>query len=164
MGKILILNGPNLNLLGEREPEIYGYESLNDISSGLNEVAKEINVELSHQQFNSEAELIEEIHLAKKDKVDFIIFNPGAFTHTSIALRDALLGVSIRFIEIHISNVFAREDFRKKSYLSDIAVGVISGHGIFGYELALMSAYNICLLYTSPSPRDVEESRMPSSA
>ena len=143
MSKILILNGPNLNLLGEREPEIYGYESLNDISSGLNEVAKEINVELSHQQFNSEAELIEEIHLAKKDKVDFIIFNPGAFTHTSIALRDALLGVSIPFIEIHISNVFAREDFRKKSYLSDIAVGVISGHGIFGYELALMSAYNI---------------------
>ena len=137
MSKILILNGPNLNLLGEREPEIYGYESLNDISSGLNEVAKEINVELSHQQFNSEAELIEEIHLAKKDKVDFIIFNPGAFTHTSIALRDALLGVSIPFIEIHISNVFAREDFRKKSYLSDIAVGVISGHGIFGYELAL---------------------------
>ena len=143
MGKILILNGPNLNLLGEREPEIYGYESLNDISSGLNEVAKEINVELSHQQFNSEAELIEEIHLAKNDKIDFIIFNPGAFTHTSIALRDALLGVSIPFIEIHISNVFAREDFRKKSYLSDIAVGVISGHGIFGYELALMSAYNI---------------------
>jgi len=143
MSKILILNGPNLNLLGEREPEIYGYESLNDISSGLNEVAKEINVELSHQQFNSEAELIEEIHLAKNDKVDFIIFNPGAFTHTSIALRDALLGVSIPFIEIHISNVFAREDFRKKSYLSDIAVGVISGHGIFGYELALMSAYNI---------------------
>ena len=143
MSKILILNGPNLNLLGEREPEIYGHESLNDISSGLNEVAKEINLELSHQQFNSEAELIEEIHLAKKDKVDFIIFNPGAFTHTSIALRDALLGVSIPFIEIHISNVFAREDFRKKSYLSDIAVGVISGHGIFGYELALMSAYNI---------------------
>ena len=143
MSKILILNGPNLNLLGEREPEIYGYESLNDISSGLNEVAKQINVELSHQQFNSEAELIEEIHLAKNDKVDFIIFNPGAFTHTSIALRDALLGVSIPFIEIHISNVFAREDFRKKSYLSDIAVGVISGHGIFGYELALMSAYNI---------------------
>tara|TARA_B100001778_G_scaffold164988_1_gene135595 strand:- start:9 stop:455 length:447 start_codon:yes stop_codon:yes gene_type:complete len=143
MSKILILNGPNLNLLGEREPEIYGYESLNDISSGLNQVAKEINVELSHQQFNSEAELIEEIHLAKNDKVDFIIFNPGAFTHTSIALRDALLGVSIPFIEIHISNVFAREDFRKKSYLSDIAVGVISGHGIFGYELALMSAYNI---------------------
>ena len=143
MSKILILNGPNLNLLGEREPEIYGYESLNDISSGLNEVAKEIDVELSHQQFNSEAELIEEIHLAKKDKVNFIIFNPGAFTHTSIALRDALLGVSIPFIEIHISNVFAREDFRKKSYLSDIAVGVISGHGIFGNELALMSAYNI---------------------
>lgn len=143
MSKILILNGPNLNLLGEREPEIYGYESLDDISTGLNEVAKEISVDLNHQQFNSEAELIEEIHTAKKDKVDFIIFNPGAFTHTSIALRDALLGVSVPFIEIHISNVFAREDFRKKSYLSDIAVGVISGHGIFGYELALMSAYNI---------------------
>ena len=143
MSKILILNGPNLNLLGEREPEIYGYESLDDISAGLNEVSKEISVDLNHQQFNSEAELIEEIHTAKKDKVDFIIFNPGAFTHTSIALRDALLGVSVPFIEIHISNVFAREDFRKKSYLSDIAVGVISGHGIFGYELALMSAYNI---------------------
>ena len=143
MNKILVLNGPNLNLLGEREPEIYGYESLDDISVGLNEVAKEINIDLSHQQFNSEAELINEIHLAKKDNFDFIIFNPGAFTHTSIALRDALLGVSIPFIEIHISNVFAREDFRKKSFLSDIAVGVISGHGIFGYELALMSAYNI---------------------
>jgi|TARA_B100001758_G_scaffold247828_1_gene267547 3-dehydroquinate dehydratase-2 len=143
MNKILILNGPNLNLLGEREPEIYGYESLEDISAGLDEVAKEIKVELSHQQFNSEAELIDEIHNAKKEKMNFIIFNPGAFTHTSIALRDALLGVSIPFIEIHISNVFAREDFRKKSFLSDIAVGVISGHGIFGYELALMSAFNI---------------------
>ena len=143
MSKILILNGPNLNLLGEREPEIYGYESLDDISAGLNEVAEEINVDLNHQQFNSEAELINEIHLAKKENIDFIIFNPGAFTHTSIALRDALLGVSIPFIEIHISNVFAREDFRKKSFLSDIAIGVISGHGIFGYELALMSAYNI---------------------
>mgnify|MGYP006077443163 FL=1 len=143
MSKILILNGPNLNLLGEREPEIYGYESLEDISSGLDAVAKEINVNLDHQQFNSESELIDEIHRAKKEKKEFIIFNPGAFTHTSIALRDALLGVSIPFIEIHISNVFAREDFRKKSYLSDIAVGVISGHGIFGYELALMSAFNI---------------------
>tara|TARA_Y100000748_G_C15379106_1_gene442963 strand:- start:46 stop:492 length:447 start_codon:yes stop_codon:yes gene_type:complete len=143
MSKILILNGPNLNLLGEREPEIYGYESLEDISTSLDEIAKEIKVTLSHNQFNSEVELIDEIHRAKKTKVDFIIFNPGAFTHTSIALRDALLGVSIPFIEIHISNVFAREDFRKKSYLSDIAVGVISGHGIFGYELALMSAYNI---------------------
>ena len=143
MSSILILNGPNLNLLGEREPEIYGYESLEDISSSLDDVAKEINVNLSHQQFNSEAELIEEIHSAKSEDMDFIIFNPGAFTHTSIALRDALLGVSIPFIEIHISNVFSREDFRKKSYLSDIAVGVISGHGIFGYELALMSAANI---------------------
>ena len=143
MTNILILNGPNLNLLGEREPEIYGYESLEDISSSLDEVAQEINVNLSHQQFNSEAELIDEIHRAKSDEMDFIIFNPGAFTHTSIALRDALLGVSIPFIEIHISNVFSREDFRKQSYLSDIAVGVISGHGIFGYELALMSAANI---------------------
>ncbi len=143
MSNILILNGPNLNLLGEREPEIYGYESLEDISSSLDEVAQEINVNLSHQQFNSEAELIDEIHRAKSEEVDFIIFNPGAFTHTSIALRDALLGVSIPFIEIHISNVFSREDFRKQSYLSDIAIGVISGHGIFGYELALMSASNI---------------------
>ena len=139
MSKILILNGPNLNLLGEREPEIYGYESLNDISSGLNEVAKEINVELSHQQFNSEAELIEEIHLAKKDKVDFIIFNPGAFTHTSIALRDAFLGVDIPFIEVHISNIYSREEFRKKSYLSDISKGLITGLGVAGYEFALLS-------------------------
>ena len=143
MSTILILNGPNLNLLGEREPEIYGYDSLKDISSGLDEVAEKIDVTLNHQQFNSEAELIDAIHVASKEKMDFIIFNPGAFTHTSIALRDALLGVSIPFIEIHISNVFAREDFRKKSYLSDIAVGVISGHGIYGYELALMSAFNI---------------------
>ena len=112
MSKILSLMDQIL-IFREREPEIYGYESLDDISSGLNEVAKEIKVDLSHQQFNSEAELIDEIHLAKKDKTDFIIFNPGAFTHTSIALRDALLGVSIPFIEIHISNVFAREDFRK---------------------------------------------------
>ena len=143
MNKILVLNGPNLNLLGEREPEIYGYESLADISSALDDVAQQIDVSLSHEQFNSEAELIDEIHRTKSEKIDFIIFNPGAFTHTSIALRDALLGVSIPFIEIHISNVFSREDFRKKSYLSDIAVGVISGHGIFGYELALMSAVNI---------------------
>jgi 3-dehydroquinate dehydratase-2 len=143
MSTILILNGPNLNLLGEREPEIYGYDSLKDISSGLDEVAEKIDVTLNHQQFNSEAELIDAIHVASKEKMDFIIFNPGAFTHTSIALRDALLGVSIPFIEIHISNVFAREDFRKKSYLSDIAVGVISGHGLYGYELALMSAFNI---------------------
>jgi 3-dehydroquinate dehydratase-2 len=143
MSKILILNGPNLNLLGEREPEIYGYESLDDISFGLDAVAKEINIHLDHQQFNSESGLIDEIHRAKKEKTEFKIFKPGAFTQTSIALRDALLGVSIPFIEIHISNVFAREEFRKKSYLSDIAVGVISGHGIFGYELALMSAFNI---------------------
>ena len=107
MSNILILNGPNLNLLGEREPEIYGYESLDDISASLDDVAKEIKVDLSHQQFNSEAELIEEIHRAKKEKIDFIIFNPGAFTHTSIALRDALLGVSIPFIEVNISNVFS---------------------------------------------------------
>ena len=93
MSKILVLNGPNLNLLGEREPEIYGYESLDDISAGLNEVAEEINVDLNHQQFNSEAELINEIHLAKKENIDFIIFNPGAFTHTSIALRLSLIHI-----------------------------------------------------------------------
>ena len=143
MSTILILNGPNLNLLGEREPEIYGHDSLKDISDNLDKVAKKIDVTLNHQQFNSESELIDTIHIASKEKIDFIILNPGAFTHTSIALRDALLGVSIPFIEIHISNVFAREDFRKQSYLSDIAIGVISGHGIYGYELALMSALNI---------------------
>ena len=119
MCRILVLNGPNLNLLGEREPEIYGYESLEDISASLDEIAKEIKVNLSHHQFNSEAELIDEIHAAKKSEIDFIIFNPGAFTHTSIALRDALLGVSIPFIEIHIS-MFSLVKILEKNHIYQI--------------------------------------------
>ena len=143
MSTILILNGPNLNLLGEREPEIYGYDSLKDISSGLDEEAEKIDVTLNHQQFNSEAELIDAIHVASKEKMDFIIFNPGAFTHTSIALRDALLGVSIPFIEIHISNIYAREDYRRKSLTSEAVNGVICGLGENGYVLAIDAIKNL---------------------
>ena len=141
--KILVLNGPNLNMLGMREEDIYGSETLDDIEAKLKNKADSNECEVYFCQSNAEHELIDAIHTAFENGTDSIIFNPAGYTHTSIALRDALLGVSIPFIEIHISNVFAREDFRKKSYLSDIAVGVISGHGIFGYELALMSAFNI---------------------
>jgi 3-dehydroquinate dehydratase-2 len=140
MTEILVLNGPNLNLLGEREPEVYGTTTLNDILRRLEQCAAELSVGLQNYQTNSEAEMIERIHCAKKEGIDFFIINPGAFTHTSIALRDAFLGIEVPFIEIHISNVFAREEFRKKSYLSDIAVGVISGMGAHGYELALSAA------------------------
>jgi len=140
MTEILVLNGPNLNLLGEREPEVYGTATLNDILHRLEQSALELSVGLQNYQTNSEAEMIERIHRAKKEGIDFFIINPGAFTHTSIALRDAFLGIEVPFIEVHISNVFAREEFRKKSYLSDIAVGVISGMGVHGYELALLAA------------------------
>jgi 3-dehydroquinate dehydratase-2 len=136
---ILVLNGPNLNMLGKREPTIYGALSLNDIITSLNDIADGMNVELSHKQSNAEHELIDEIH-ASFEKIDFIIINPAAFTHTSVALRDALLSVSIPFIEVHLSNVHAREPFRQHSYLSDIAVGVISGLGTKGYEYALAAA------------------------
>ena len=140
--KILVLNGPNLNLLGKREPEIYGYENLDDIAKSLDDIANQHEISLFHDQKNSESDLISSIHKAQKENIDLIIFNPGAFTHTSIALRDALLGVNIPFFEVHISNIFSREEFRKKSYLSDIAEGVITGHGVYGYSLALMSAVN----------------------
>lgn len=136
---ILLLNGPNLNLLGKREPEIYGAQSLDELVVDLQAQASDAQITLMHKQSNSEAELIDVIHQAM-GKVDFIIFNPAAFTHTSIALRDALLGVGIPFIEVHISNVHAREEFRHKSYLSDIAQGVICGLGIDGYRYALASA------------------------
>ena len=134
--KILLLNGPNLNLLGKREPEIYGNFSLERLVTELVEQAKSAQVELVHVQSNSEAELIDAIHQAMAN-VEFIVINPAAFTHTSVALRDALLGVNIPFIEVHISNVHAREEFRHKSYLSDVAVGVICGLGIDGYRFAL---------------------------
>ena len=142
MHKLLLLNGPNLNLLGQREPEVYGYETLADVVQRAQDTAKTLGHSLQDFQSNAEHELINRIHQAKADGVDMIIFNPGAFTHTSIALRDALLGVDIPFIELHLSNVFAREEFRQHSYLSDIAIGVISGMGAKGYELAVHAVDN----------------------
>lgn len=145
MASILVLNGPNLNLLGTREPEVYGHTSLADIDQELKSAAQALGHSVRCFQSNAEHELIEQIHSANQaadNRADFIIFNPAAFTHTSIALRDALLGTGIPFIELHISNVHAREDFRHKSWLSDIAVGVICGLGTFGYQLALQAAHN----------------------
>ena len=140
MSNYLLLNGPNLNLLGSREPEIYGSTSLADIESQLLRICLEGNHSLDSFQSNAEHDLVNKIHEAKDANVKCIIFNPGAFTHSSIALRDALSGIDIPFIEVHISNIYSREDFRQKSYLSDIAEGVISGLGIEGYELALTVA------------------------
>lgn len=142
MPDLLVINGPNLNLLGTREPEHYGSATLDSINSKLSKIAAENNLSLESVQSNAEADLIEHIHKAAKDNVRFIIINPAAFTHTSVALRDALSGVDIPFIEIHLSNVHAREAFRERSYFSDIAVGVISGLGAQGYELALHAAIN----------------------
>jgi 3-dehydroquinate dehydratase-2 len=139
--RILVLNGPNLNLLGLREPAHYGSQTLDQIIDGLKEQAKTQDVELSHLQSNREYELIEAIHSAFHN-IDFIIINPAAFTHTSVALRDALLGVAIPFIEVHLSNVHAREPFRHHSYLSDKAEGVICGLGAQGYQFALTAAIN----------------------
>ena len=139
--KVLVLNGPNLNMLGKREPEIYGAQTLDEIIVQLTEKADKQAIELSHLQSNAEHLLIEAIHQAHQ-KIDFIIINPAAFTHTSVAIRDALLSVAIPFIEVHLSNVHAREKFRHHSYLSDIAQGVICGLGIQGYSYALESAYN----------------------
>jgi len=140
MSKILLLNGPNLNLLGSREPEVYGYATLDDIVADATRYANSLGHELCHLQSNAEHTLIDGIHNAKAEDVEFIVINPGAFTHSSIALRDAFLGVSIPFIEIHLSNVFSREEFRAHSYLSDIAVGLISGLGANGYRLVINAA------------------------
>jgi len=140
MAKILLLNGPNLNLLGTREPEVYGADTLQDVNQRLTTLAQQAGHQIECLQSNAEHVLIERIHQARVEQVDFILINPAAFTHTSVALRDALLGVSIPFIEIHISNVHAREAFRHHSYLSDVAVGVICGLGVQGYEFALQSA------------------------
>lgn len=140
MAKLLLLNGPNLNLLGSREPEIYGSETLEDIAKRLVEQATNSNHSLDALQSNAESELIDRIHQAAKEQVRFILFNPAAFTHSSIALRDALLGTNIPFIEIHLSNVYQREAFRQHSFFSDIAVGTIVGLGAQGYELALQAA------------------------
>jgi 3-dehydroquinate dehydratase-2 len=137
---ILVIQGPNLNLLGTREPEVYGKTTLEDIHKKLESLAKAQSVELSTYQSNHEGELIDRIQKAKQDGIDFIIINPGAFTHTSVALRDVLAGVAIPFTEVHLSNIHQREEFRKHSYLSDIATGVICGLGAIGYELALQAA------------------------
>jgi 3-dehydroquinate dehydratase-2 len=141
MASILVLHGPNLNLLGSREPEVYGSDTLDDINSRLSDAAVEAGHHLLTMQSNAEYELVERIHEARQEGINYIIFNPGAFTHTSIALRDALLGVNIPFIEIHISNVHSRESFRHTSYLSDVAEGVICGLGSHGYLLALQAAF-----------------------
>ena len=140
MASLLVLHGPNLNLLGSREPEIYGGGSLEQINAALASQAAAAGHSLAHLQSNAEFELIQRIHDARNEAVDFIIINPGAFTHTSIALRDALLGVEIPFIEVHLSNVHAREAFRHHSYFSDIAEGVICGFGANSYALALQAA------------------------
>jgi 3-dehydroquinate dehydratase-2 len=144
MLKILVLNGPNLNLLGTREPDHYGSASLEDINRQLGEQGREVGTQLLTFQSNAEHELIDQIHAAPHEGIDFIVFNPAGFTHTSVALRDALLAVGIPFIEVHLSNVYAREGFRQHSYFSDIAVGVISGLGPIGYKLALQAALS-CL-------------------
>lgn len=140
MSKILCLNGPNLNLLGSREPDTYGRDTLATIGTRLQAMALAAGHDLTLLQSNAEHTLIDAIHQAGADGVAFILINPAAFTHTSIALRDALLAVQIPFIEVHLSNVHAREPFRAHSYLSDIAVGVITGLGALGYELALTAA------------------------
>ena len=140
MAKILALHGPNLNLLGVREPDIYGRETLADINAALAEQAQAAGHELGWYQSNAEHELIGRIQQARDDQTALIVFNPGAFTHTSIALRDALAAVAIPFIEVHLSNVHAREPFRRHSYLADIAVGVIGGFGSDSYRLALDAA------------------------
>ena len=139
MRNLLLINGPNLNLLGNREPELYGSKSLSDIEKELTMLADQNGYALLSFQSNSESEIVDWIHENSND-ADFLVINPGAFTHTSISIRDAILGTDISFIEIHISNIFSREEFRKESYFSDIAEGVISGLGFKGYELALTAA------------------------
>ena len=142
MSKILVLNGPNLNLLGTREPEHYGAATLDEILNGLRQQADTEGVELISFQSNAEHELIDRVQQAPTQGIDFIIINPAALTHTSVGLRDALQAVGIPFIEVHLSNIHGREPFRKQSFFSDIAVGVISGLGPVGYELALRAAGN----------------------
>jgi len=140
MGRLLLLNGPNLNLLGTREPAVYGADTLAAVEQRLTQQAQAAGHTLIAFQSNAEHELIERIHGAPAAGIGFLIFNPGAFTHTSIALRDALLGVKLPFIEVHLSNVYAREPFRRHSYFSDIAVGCVIGLGAQGYDFALAAA------------------------
>jgi len=143
MATILVLHGPNLNLLGEREPEIYGTATLDDINRQLETMARERGHHLLCMQSNAEYELIERVQDARHEGVNFILINPAAFTHTSVALRDALAAVQIPFVEIHLSNTHARESFRQQSYFSDLAQGVICGLGPQGYELGLLAALKI---------------------
>ena len=140
MAKLLVLHGPNLNLLGTREPGLYGAQTLAAIDDQLARQAAAAGHDLSTRQSNAEHELVEAVQRAREDNVAFIVFNPAAFTHTSVALRDALLAVDIPFVEVHMSNVHAREEFRRRSYFSDIAQGVIAGFGANGYEYALAEA------------------------
>lgn len=140
MKNVLVLHGPNLNLLGTREPDVYGRVTLDEINAKLSAIAQTKGAKLAYFQSNAEGALVERVQQARADGTDFIIINPAAFTHTSVALRDALAAVAIPFVEVHLSNVHAREAFRKESYFSDIAVGVISGLGATGYELALQYA------------------------
>lgn len=140
MARLLLINGPNLNLLGSREPGVYGRTSLAEVERTLTASAGKLGHELAAFQSNAEHELVERVHRAAAENVDFILLNPGAFTHTSIALRDALLAAGIPFIEVHVSNTFAREDFRHRSYFSDIAAGCLFGFGAYSYELALQAA------------------------
>jgi 3-dehydroquinate dehydratase-2 len=140
MSGLLLLNGPNLNLLGTREPEVYGATRLDDIEANCIELAEELGHALDCFQSNAEHALVDRVQKAARDGVEFILLNPGAFTHTSVALRDALLAVDIPFIEIHLSNTFAREEFRHKSFFSDIARGCVIGLGALGYELSLQAA------------------------
>ena len=140
MARLLLINGPNLRLLGQREPEVYGHTTLEDIEGLLMRLAKERNHELLCYQNDAEHELLNRIHKAREEDIELILFNPAAFTHTSIVLRDALLAVGIPFIEIHLSNVAAREEFRQQSFFSDIAIGTVAGFGVTSYELALLAA------------------------
>lgn len=137
---LLVLHGPNLNLLGTREPEIYGSKTLDQINADLSAIAANAGVKLDTFQSNHEGALIDRVQAAKRDGVDFVVINPGGLTHTSVALRDALLGVAIPFVEVHLSNVHAREAFRRHSYFSDVAVGVIAGLGTAGYDAAVRFA------------------------
>ncbi|MFH2093994.1 MAG: type II 3-dehydroquinate dehydratase [Pseudomonadota bacterium] len=141
--KIAIMNGPNLNMLGKREPEIYGAHTLDQINADLNRLANSLGVALDFFQSNHEGEMVEKVHALFEAKIDGVIINPGAFTHTSVALRDALLLLSCPIIEIHLSNIYKREAFRHKSMVSDIAVGQICGFGRYGYTMALNAMANI---------------------
>jgi len=151
MKKILVLNGPNLNLLGRREPELYGQQTLADIEGGLERQAREADVVLECLQSNAEHVLVERVQALLDQPVDFLILNPGAFTHTSVALRDAVAAAAVPFIEVHLSNIHAREAFRRQSYFSDLAAGSIVGLGAEGYSLALQAA--IARLRAAPHQR-----------